>query len=255
MNELILTFLLSLGIQIVLFIPAFIFKTDKLTDLSYGMTFIIMALIVFFANKFHWSKLLLLLMIAAWGLRLAIYLVIRIFKIKKDKRFDGIREKFFKFISFWILQGVSVWIIVLPAMLFMTQTPKITILSFIGLAIWIIGISTEAIADAQKYSFNQNPKNKGKWIGSGLWKYSRHPNYLGEITCWVGIYLFAFSSLSTLYRIISLVSPIYIAFIIIFVTGIPKLEKYADEKWGKDKKYLAYKKRTSILLILPVKKA
>jgi steroid 5-alpha reductase family enzyme len=98
----------------------------------------------------------------------------------------------------------------------------------------------------QKYNFNK--LKTGKWISIGLWKYSRHPNYFGEILCWIGIYIFAFSSLTNLDKLIALISPAYIAFLLIFVTGLPPLEKFADEKWGKDKEYQKYKKRTSILI-------
>ncbi|MBN2052571.1 DUF1295 domain-containing protein [Candidatus Woesearchaeota archaeon] len=251
MNELLLTFLISLGIQIVLFIPAFIFRTDKLTDLSYGLTFILLAWIVFLKNSFSPLKLLLVIMITLWGMRLAGYLVIRILKTKKDKRFDGIRESFPRFFSFWVLQGVSVWIIMLSTLLFLNNTTVYSGLTLIGIIVWIIGISIEATADQQKYAFKSKPENKGKWISSGLWKYSRHPNYFGEISCWLGIYLLTFSSLPGIYKLLALASPLYIAFILIFVTGLPKLEKYADEKWGGNKDYQAYKRRTSILIILP----
>jgi len=255
MNALLLAFFISLGIQMVLFIPAFFFRTDKLTDLSYGLTFIILAWIVFLKNIYAPLKLLLVIMITLWGLRLAGYLFIRILKTRKDKRFDGIRESFSRFFSFWILQGVSVWIILLAALIFLNNTPIYSTLTLIGIIIWIIGISIEATADQQKRAFSSKAENKGKWISSGLWKYSRHPNYFGEITCWVGIYLLTFSSLPGIYKLIALASPLYIAFILIFVTGLPKLEKYADEKWGTNKDYQAYKKRTSILVPFPPRKA
>ena len=254
MNELWMTFFISLGIQIALFIPAFFFRTDKLTDLSYGLTFILLTWIVFLKNAYSPLKLLLAIMITLWGLRLAGYLFARILKTKRDKRFDGIRESFPRFFSFWVLQGVSVWIILLSTIIFLNNVSICATLTGIGAVVWVIGISIEATSDQQKYAFGRQAENKGKWIHAGLWKYSRHPNYFGEITCWLGIYLLAFSSLPGIYKLLALVSPLYIAFLIVFVSGLPKLEKQADEKWGSDRDYQDYKKRTSILVPWPPRK-
>jgi len=117
-----------------------------------------------------------------------------------------------------------------------------------GLIIWAFGLAIESIADIQKYRFNQNKKNKDKFINTGLWKYSRHPNYVGEILCWIGIYIFTFPSLSTFQQIIALASPLFIVILLLFVTGLPPLEKSADNKWGKQQDYKEYKRRTSILI-------
>jgi steroid 5-alpha reductase family enzyme len=239
---------ISLAIQIALFIPAFKFKTDKLTDLSYGLTFVLLAVIAFIQSDMVFPKLLLLIMISVWGIRLGAYLFIRINKTKKDSRFDEIRIDFFKFLSFWVLQGVSVFVILLPSLFFFQSITAIFPLSFLGLGIWVIGILTEGFADQQKFAFINNPKNKGKWVNIGLWKYSRHPNYLGEILCWVGIYLYTYSSLSTIYRLIGLLGPLFIITLLLFVSGIPKLEEKADKKWGSNKEYQEYKKKTAVLI-------
>jgi steroid 5-alpha reductase family enzyme len=193
-------------------------------------------------------------MILIWAMRLGGYLFIRIRKIKRDKRFDGIRENFIKFGGFWLMQGISVWIILLASSIYFgLDSVKLNILTFIGFVVWLTGFLIETISDYQKFKFNQNPENKGKWIESGLWKYSRHANYFGEIIIWIGIYLFVLSSVSGINILIALISPLYIIFLLFFVTGIPKLEKAADFKWGKDIDYINYKKRTSILILLPPK--
>lgn len=240
--------LISLAIQVVLFIPAFKFKTDKLTDLSYGLTFVLLSLISFLSSDMTFPKLLLLSMITVWGLRLGIYLFIRINKTKKDSRFDEIRIDFMKFLSFWILQGISVFVILIPSLLFFQTATEFSLLSLLGLGLWLTGLVIEAFADQQKFSFINNERNKGKWINVGLWKISRHPNYLGEILCWVGIYLYTYSSLSTIYRPIGLISPLFISILLLFVSGIPKLEEKADKKWGNNQKYQEYKKKTSVLI-------
>ncbi len=239
-------FIISIGINLFMFIPAFLFKTDKLTDLSYSITFIVLILSAFLIDASLSLKLILALMVIAWALRLGIFLFIRIWNIKKDKRFDGIRESFLRFIKFWLLQGLAVWVILLPSLFFIIGDAKRV--CWLGLFIWLSGLLIESTADFQKYLFNQNKKNKGKFISSGIWKYSRHPNYFGEISCWVGIYIFVFPSLSWLQAMIALISPLMIASLLIFITGLPPLEKYADVRWGKQKDYKEYKKKTSILI-------
>src|SRR4030043_165890 len=176
---------ISLAIQIALFFPAYKFKTDKLTDLSYILTFMLLSIMALLRNSATLSKFVLLFMILIWGLRLGV---------------------------------------------------------------WLAGIITEAFADQQKFNFINNTENKGKWVDIGLWRYSRHPNYLGEILCWIGIYFYTFSSLSFTFRLIGLLSPLTIIALLLFVSGIPKLEEKADKKWGSDKKYQEYKKKTAVLI-------
>ena len=237
---------IALGINILMFIPAFIFKTDKLTDISYALSFIILIIISLLNNPFSALNLAVALMVTIWGVRLGGFLFIRIRKIKKDNRFDGMRESFTKFLKFWLLQGLTVWIILIPSLLSMSSEVQIVFL--IGFVIWLIGLIIESTADIQKYIFKQNKKNKDKFISSGVWKYSRHPNYFGEMLCWIGIYLTVFFSLSPIEKILGLASPLFIIILLLFFTGLPPLEKYADKKWGKTKEYKNYKKRTSILI-------
>jgi steroid 5-alpha reductase family enzyme len=122
------------------------------------------------------------------------------------------------------------------------------VVSLGGLYVFTLGLLTETVADLQKYRFNNQPKNKGKWIDSGLWKYSRHPNYLGEIVVWVGVWLFVLPYLEGVNMYVVAISPLYIAGLLIFGSGIPILEKSADKRWGKDKKYQEYKKKTPVLV-------
>ncbi|MBU0756602.1 MAG: DUF1295 domain-containing protein [Nanoarchaeota archaeon] len=248
MSNVMFALTVSLAIQMLFFLPAFFFRTDKLTDLSYGLTFIILSVLLFLASGYSLPRLVLLAMIIVWALRLIIYLFIRIMKMKKDNRFDSIRNDFFRFLSFWLLQGVSVWAILINSFLFFANDPRFTILSYVGILIWIFGLVFETVSDMQKFKFKTIPKNKGKWISTGLWKYSRHPNYFGEILCWVGIYIFTFSGLGWMERIYGLVSPLFITILLLFFSGIPPLEKYADKKWGEDKQYIDYKEKTHVLV-------
>lgn len=248
MEILITALLISLGINMLMFLPAFYFKTDKLTDISYAVTFVFIAIYMFLVNEISFGKLLLLVMISAWAIRLGGYLLMRTRKIGRDKRFDSMRDSFVGFGKFWLLQAISVWIIMIPSIFFFSNTANLTVLSLVGFIVWLAGFLIEGFADFQKFKFSNNLNNKGKWIEEGLWKYSRHPNYLGEIMVWVGVYLFIFPSLLGLEILIGFVSPIFIIVLLLFVSGIPLLEKSSDKKWGDRKDYQDYKKRVGVLL-------
>ena len=255
MNVYILALFISLGINLLFFILASTFKTDKFTDFTYGLTFI--TLVIFFLLKnqtFYFFQVLLVAMIAIWGIRLIAYLLVRILKIKKDRRFNKIRENPLKFLRFWVFQGLAVWAIMLPSVYLLNKTESklLNSVMILGIVIWAFGIFIETISDLQKFSFKNNPKNKNLWIQSGLWKYSRHPNYFGEMLCWWGIYIFALPFLQGL-SWLTIASPIFITFILLFVSGIPPLEKRYDSKYANNKKYQEYKKRTSIIIPLPKK--
>lgn len=253
--EYIIAFLVAVGLNVLMFIPAFIFKTDKLTDLSYAISFALVAGILFLNSTKEVGHLVLLVMILLWALRLGTYLFIRIRKMKRDKRFDGMRESFPKFLRFWLLQGITVFVVLLSAIPYFSSTgTELSLIALIGAAVFIGGLAIETFADLQKYRFINNPENRGKWIDEGLWQYSRHPNYFGEICVWIGIYLFALSRISGDDALIGALSPLYIAVLIIFVTGIPLLEKGADKIWCDNPEYVRYKETTSSLILLPKKK-
>ncbi len=250
MKTIIITLLISFAVQTLFFIFAASFKTDKVTDLSYGLTFFIIVIaLLFLAPQLTIPVITLVSMVAIWAIRLAAYLFQRILKIKKDKRFDGIREDFLKFAQFWFFQGLTVWMIMIPFTLYLTKQvdPQLKPLNLLGLFIWLSGLIIETVADAQKFKFKSNPENKGRWIETGLWNYSRHPNYFGEILCWVGVFIYTLPSL-TGWEYLSVISPIYITSLLLFVSGIPTLEKKYDERYKDNKKYWNYKESTSVLV-------
>ena len=248
--------LVAILINLAMFVVAYKFQTDKLTDLSYAITFIVLVLYALYTNDQTQVKVIGTAMVCIWATRLGSFLAYRIRKTGKDHRFDDIRKDFKKFLQFWLLQGVSVWVILIPALLLIAgKHTAFTILSLLGMAVWGFGLVVEAFADWQKFRFTSNPGNKGKWIDEGIWKFSRHPNYFGEICVWVGMYLFVVSSLSTLQVVVAIVSPLFITSLLLFISGVPKLEKSADERWGKDKAYQEYKRRTSLLILSPKKPA
>lgn len=248
---LLFAFVFSIGFNIAMFIPAYIFKTDKLTDISYALAFAGLATFGFFipSDKSP-AALLAYVMVLVWAARIGSFLFIRIRRIKRDKRFDGMREVFTKFLGFWLLQGITVFIVLLAALNVWIDTPRdVNMLSYIGIAVFCFGLAVEAVADNQKAQFSKDPKNKGKWIATGLWSRSRHPNYFGEILVWIGMWMFSATVLTNVLTIIiSFISPLFITFLLTRVSGIPLLEKSADERWGKDKAYREYKKQTPVLI-------
>jgi steroid 5-alpha reductase family enzyme len=179
----------------------------------------------------------------------------RILKIGKDARFDDKRGNFLVFLRFWVIQAIAVWAIMIPVtvLLSLPTAPTLGAVSIIGAAMWVIGFSLEVTSDAQKYAFRNDPKNTGRWIQSGLWKYSRHPNYFGEVILWWGLFILALPSFSVS-MLFTLVGPVFITLLLLFVSGVPLLEKSAEEKHGKNPEYQAYKRRTSLFVLMPQRK-
>ncbi len=130
-----------------------------------------------------------------------------------------------------------------------TAREDLGVVSFIGLAVWVAGFAVEATADLQKSRFRADPANRGRFISTGLWAWSRHPNYLGEIVLWIGVALVAVPVLRG-WQWVTLVSPLFVALLLTRVSGVPLLEKRADEKWGGQPDYEAYKARTPVLVPL-----
>ncbi|RJR29470.1 DUF1295 domain-containing protein [Candidatus Microgenomates bacterium] len=244
--------LLVLGIQIMFFALAYLLQTDKVTDVSYAMSFFVTAVFVLIRTGHLLPvHILLLMLIFAWSARLGTYLFVRIIKTKRDKRFDRIRDSFMKFALFWVFQGVSVWIILLPSILVLSMSNVLVErVSLLGLFVSYLGLAIETVADYQKFVFKNNPKNKDKWIASGLWKYARHPNYFGEMLVWWGVFVFVFPYLSGPGFTV-VVGPIFITVLLRFISGIPPLEKRYALKYKSNRDYLKYKNSTHLLVPLP----
>ncbi|HTB49177.1 MAG TPA: DUF1295 domain-containing protein [Verrucomicrobiae bacterium] len=248
MHIVLVALIVSIGMNLVLFVPAYLYKTDKLTDLSYSATFIVVAVSSFLASRRTAVQAVALLLVLLWAVRLGGYLVFRIHKMRRDKRFDGMREDFWAFFRFWLYQGITVFAVLLASiLLWERKTTVINGVAVAGMVLFAIGLLLESAADVQKYRFKQAGHSK-TWIDSGVWRICRHPNYLGEILVWLGIYLFALPSLTTASKLLALISPLFIISILRFVSGIPLLEKSADQKWGTDKAYQAYKREVPLLL-------
>jgi len=238
-----------LGINLLGFLIAYKSKSDKLTDISYAVSFISIGLFDLLRAKYiNLYVIVGVWLVWIWALRIGTYLLMRVIENKKDRRFDGVRENFKKFGMFWLGQAIAAWVLMIPLSFSVGHIATIKTLPLVGILIWIIGLSIESLSDYQKSKFKSDPTNKGKWIDSGLWHYSRHPNYFGEILVWISIYTYTFSANTTTERLIGLISPVFIALLLILVSGIPPLEQSADKRWGDKPEYKRYKTRTSILI-------
>ena len=258
--NLLATALFTILLQACFFTLATIFKTDKFTDITYSLNFVLLAggllFVQYLSGDVHLRSLVLAGIIMLWGLRLGAYLLTRILRIEKDDRFDGMREGFISFLKFWIFQALVVWLVLLPATLALSlradAQPAWGLLDSVALGLWILGFGIEAVADHQKFVFRNDSQNDGEWIQSGLWRYSRHPNYFGEILLWWAVFLLAFPPLLTLNAIwplaVALLGPLSITLILLFVSGIPLLEEKADRRYSDRADYQAYKRGTSILI-------
>lgn len=242
-------------IQWLVFIPSFINKTEKYYDLTGSATYTIVIIVsLLLSGNYNLRTLLVMGLVLIWTLRLGLFLFRRIRKAGEDKRFTEMKKSGLQFFRAWTFQGLWISFTLAAALAMITADSKITtafnvydwITLVLGLLVWLIGFGFEATADRQKKVFTTAPENKGKFINVGLWSISRHPNYFGEITLWVGI---AIMSLPTLvgWRFFALISPIFVFLLITQISGVPLLEKYADKTWGGQDNYEEYKKNTPVL--------
>ena len=187
--------------------------------------------------------------VSVWTLRLGIFLYKRIVKAGEDIRFRDIKKSLPKFLMTWTLSALWVFLTTVNAITLIALNPlePIGIFFIMGALLWLLGFGFEVIADRQKKYFSEQPKNEGRFITQGLWSVSRHPNYFGEIILWAGIAIISLPFLSG-WQYVTLVSPVFVFLLLTRISGLPFLEDKAEKKWGEDKDYIEYKKRTPILV-------
>jgi steroid 5-alpha reductase family enzyme len=237
-------------IQWLVFIPAYLQQTEKFYDITGSITYIsITILAVLLSPDVDARSILLLILVVIWSGRLGIFLFRRVQRIGKDARFDEIKPSFIRFLTAWTVQALWVIFTLSAALATITTSTRkaLDVFVLIGTIIWVFGFTFEVVADAQKNRFRADPQNKGKFIQSGLWSLSRHPNYFGEITLWVGVAVIALPVLRG-WQFITMISPVFVTLLLTRISGVPPLEKRSDEKWGGQLDYEAYKKRTPVLI-------
>jgi len=245
----------SFLIHWIIFIPSFINKTEKFFDITGTLGYISVLItssylaIRLSPDTLELRSLIVILFILTWTLRLGSFLFIRIIKSGADTRFDEVKKVFSKFLIWWSISALWVFLTSVNALTMIInnkKTPDDTYL-YIGVILWLVGFIFEVVADEQKRRFNSNPNNSGKFITSGLWSISRHPNYFGEIVLWYGIAVITFPTLEG-WQYLTLISPIFVTFLLLKVSGLNLLEQRAEDKWGKLESYKKYKESTSTLI-------
>ena len=244
-NAIILIFI----IHWISFIPANIYKTEKFFDLTGSLTYISVVCYVLYSKSVSFDSILGEIIISAsiiiWAVRLGSFLFLRIKKAGEDKRFREFKKSWSRWLLTWTTSGMWVTICSLCALTAISSNSVIEIglLFYLGLFLFITGLIIEIVADLQKTKFRSIPTNKEKFISNGLWSKSRHPNYVGEITLWFGISIMSFSNLNGL-ELITLISPVFTYWLLVYISGVNILEKNGKKKWGHLESYKKYIKKT-----------
>ena len=239
-----------------IFIPSYIYQTEHYFDLIGSISYISIVLFTFLAlNNLDDRSILIGLLIMVWAVRLGSFLFIRVKRDGKDNRFTVMKTKFWWFLFTWTIGGLWVFITMAAGLAAMTSAKVVPLgwFALIGIVLWLEGFLVEVVADHQKTRFRSKKENQGRFINEGLWSFSRHPNYYGEITLWLGIAFIAFPVLQG-WQLLTLISPIFVYILLTRISGVTMLERRADKKWGDDPEYQLYKETTSSLIPMFKKK-
>ena len=244
---------LAFAVNWLAFVPSALARTERYYDLVGGVTYVSVTVVaVLLSSRLDLRAALVAAMVLVWSLRLATFLFLRIKRAGHDGRFDDLKHRPVRFLMAWTLQGLWVLLTAAAALVVITggvREPLGTV-GIAGLAVWAAGMLIEIVADRQKSRFKADPANEGAFIDVGLWAWSRHPNYFGEFVLWTGMALVAVPVLDG-WQWATLISPVFVAFLLIKVSGVPMLEEKADERWGGQERYEQYKRRTPVLIPRP----
>lgn len=243
--------LLAFLIQWIAFVPAYLRQTEHFYDLVGSLSYIAVTSFALLVTEPRSERgIVLSLLVFVWALRLGSFLFRRVRAAGSDDRFAEIKTSPSRFFVAWTLQGLWVFLTLCAALAAITTSPasSLGLLDWLGLLLWVLGFAIEVISDRQKRLFrSQHPD---RYIDTGLWAWSRHPNYFGEIVLWTGVAVIASSTFQG-WQWVGLISPVFVAFLLTRVSGIPILERRADERWAEDASYRAYKARTPLLVPRP----
>lgn len=241
---------MAFAINWLAFIPAYSLQTEKFYDLVGSLTYItVTSFALYCAQELDIRSKILAGLVAIWAIRLGSFLAKRIYQDGKDDRFDTIKPNFLRFLNAWTIQALWVTLTSAAAIIAITSSNRVEpdYFLYIGVVIWLIGFTLEVVADYQKRQFKKDATNKGKFIQSGLWSKSQHPNYFGEIMLWTGIFIIAIPVLQG-GQWVAILSPLFVYLLLTRVSGIPMLRAKAENKWGGQEDYEKYKRETPILV-------
>lgn len=243
---------LSFLINGLVFVHAYRTQTEHFFDLTGSITYVTLALTALALGAGGARALLLAACVVVWAARLGTFLFRRVRRTGGDGRFDAIKPSFLRYLMTWMLQGLWVLITAGCALAAMTTADPVDLgpPAFAGLAIWAVGFAIEVVADQQKTAFRADPANEGRFIDHGLWAWSRHPNYFGEILLWVGIAVIAAPALSGA-AYATLISPVFVFVLLTRISGIPLLEARGRRRWGDRADYQSYLRHTPALVPRP----
>ena len=242
----------AFAVNWLLFVPAYLYQTERYFDLTGSLTYLTLVALGLALGPANARAQLIGALVAIWAARLGSFLFRRILEDGSDGRFDAIKPHFARLLMTWTLQGLWVFLTLSCGLAAMTGARAVPLAGFAwtGAALFLAGLTIETIADHQKRRFRKDPANDGRFITSGLWAWSRHPNYFGEIVLWIGIAIIALPALVG-WQHATLVSPVFVFVLLTRISGVPMLEARARKRWGDDPEFRAYTERTSTLIPMP----
>jgi steroid 5-alpha reductase family enzyme len=248
-------FLINLAVLLVFFFLFFLIAQKKqnngLADVAWGLGFVVVAISsLVSSNTYTLTELTITLLVLLWGLRLFFYLGVRNWNKPEDFRYVNMKKKWQTnlklkaFFYVFMLQMSFLYVIALPIQLASFKPASLNLIGYlilgVGVLLWIIGFIFEALGDYQLKVFKQDKNNKGKILTTGLWKYTRHPNYFGEALMWWAVFIVSLSTLNPI-MLLGFVGPLFINYLLVNVSGVPLLEK----KYKDNVEFQAYAKVTS----------
>ncbi len=249
--------IIAFAIQFVVFVPSYLARTEHYYDLTGSLTYLTVTTVALVASSdLDARAVIVAVLVVVWAGRLGTFLFRRVKRDGGDGRFDRIKHDPLRFFMMWSIQGLWVFLTVACALSIITGAERrsFDVFAAIGLVVWLTGFAIEVTADNQKSAFRADPANRGRFIDVGLWAWSRHPNYFGEIVLWTGVAIIAIPILSG-WRWVMLISPVFVFVLLTRISGVPLLEARSDKKWGDEPAYRDYKRRTPSLLLRPPRPA
>jgi len=235
------------------YIPAMLAQTEHYYDLIGAFTYISLVGVGFYLSGNHDARSYIAsFMVIFWAVRLGSYLFLRVKRNGKDGRFDEMKGKPLNFFVAWTIQALWTVMTAACALVIITSEHRVDIswLGIFGIVVWCFGITIEIVADFQKSQFKNKPENKGKFISHGLWAWSQHPNYFGEIVLWTGMAIFSIPVMSSM-QWFCVLSPVFVFVLLRYVSGVNLSHEIGDERWGQDPKYIKYRNTTPNLVLKP----